>query len=131
METEMSENMTTPGIAGWIQHSGPNAAAAKKFYADVIGWTIADIPMQDGSGYSGIMVGDGPIGGFSPMAEDSGAWTIYVTVEDVDSCTQKARDAGATIAAGPLDMPGIGRMATIIDPQGARIALITYESMQS
>lgn len=126
----MSETMTTPGIAGWIQFSGPDAAAAKTFYREVIGWTIADMPMQDGSSYSGIMVGDGPIGGFSPMPESTGAWTIYVTVEDVDGSTQRAKDAGATILAGPVDMPGIGRMTNLIDPQGARIALITYESME-
>ena len=126
----MSEHMTTPGNAGWIQFSGPDAAAARAFYRDVIGWNITDMPMQDGSSYPGIMVGDGPIGGFSPMPEDSGAWTIYVTVEDVDGSTQRARDAGANILSGPMDMPGIGRMTTLIDPQGARIALITYESMQ-
>ncbi len=126
----MSETMTTPGVAGWIEFAGPDTAAAKKFYSDVLGWHIGEIPMQDGHGYSGIMVGDGPIGGFSPMPEDSGSWTIYVTVTDVDACTEKAKAAGATVLSGPMDVPGVGRMTTITDPQGARIAMITYESMQ-
>ena len=126
----MSETMTTPGIAGWIEFAGPDTAAAKKFYSDVMGWHIGEIPMQDGHGYSGIMVGDGPIGGFSPMPEDSGSWTIYVTVTDVDACTEKAKAAGATVLSGPMNVPGVGRMTTITDPQGARIAMITYESMQ-
>ncbi len=123
-------DMTTPGVAGWIEFSGPDTAAAKKFYADVMGWTIADMPMQDGSGYTGIMVGDGSIGGFSPMPEDAGGWTIYITVTDVDASVNKAKAAGATILADPFDIPGVGRMAKIVDPQGAKIAVITYESMQ-
>ncbi len=126
----MANEMTTPGAAGWIQHSGPDAAAAKAFYSEVIGWNIADMPMQDGSSFAGIMVGDGPIGGFAPMPSETGAWTIYVTVPDVDACLAKATAAGARVVDGPMDAPGVGRMATIVDPQGARIAVITYESMR-
>ncbi len=122
--------MTTPGNAGWIAHSGPDFQKAKAFYADVLGWTINEMPMQDGSSHSAIFVNDAPIGGFSPMPEDNGAWTIFVTVEDVDAATAKASKAGANVLAGPMDMPGVGRMATLTDPQGARFAMITYESMQ-
>ena len=122
--------MTTPGNAGWISFAGPDTAKAKAFYADVLGWQINEMPMQDGSSYSGIFVNDAPIGGFSPMPEEGGSWTIYVTVTDVDGATKAAAERGATVVAGPMDMPGVGRMSTIIDPQGARLAMITYESMQ-
>lgn len=123
--------MTTPGNAGWIGHSGPDSAAAMKFYRETIGWTIGDMPMQDGSSFPGIMIGEQPIGGFSPMAQENGSWLIYVTVEDVDACVERVRKAGGTIVSEPMDMPGVGRMSTIADPQGAQIAVITYESMQS
>lgn len=126
----MSIEMTTPGAAGWIEFSGPDTATAKKFYSDIIGWTLADMPMKDGHSYPGIMVGDGPIGGFSPVPAESGSWTIYVTVDDVDGRTDRARKAGAKIVQEPTDLAGVGRMSRIVDPQGAMIALITYESMQ-
>jgi len=123
--------MTTQGNAGWIGHSGPDSAAAMKFYRETIGWTIGDMPMQDGSSFPGIMIGEQPIGGFSPMPQENGAWLIYVTVEDVDACVERVKKAGGTIVSEPMDMPGVGRMSTIDDPQGAQIAVITYESMQS
>lgn len=123
--------MTTPGNAGWIGHSGPDSAAAMKFYSETIGWTIGDLPMQDGSSFPAIMIGEDAIGGFSPMPQENGSWLIYVTVEDVDACVEKVKKAGGTIVSDPMDMPGVGRMSTIADPQGAKIALITYESMQS
>ena len=121
--------MTAPGNSGWIGHSGPDQAAAKAFYTDVIGWTIKDMPMQDGSSYSSVVVGETPIGGFSPMPEETGAWTIFFTVNDVDAAVGRAEAKGAKVLAPPMDMPGVGRMATLTDPQGARFALITYESM--
>ncbi len=123
--------MTTPGNPGWIEYSGPDSNKAKAFYRDVVGWNINDMPMQDGSTYSSIVLNEAPIGGFAPMAGDDGAWTIYITVDDVDGATAKAEKAGARVLNPPTDMPGVGRAAHLLDPQGARFALITYESMQS
>ena len=122
--------MTTPGNAGWISYSGPDSAKARAFYADVLGWNIVEMPMQDGSSHPVVMLPGGPIGGFSSMPEDSGSWTIYITVEDVDAATARAKAAGAKLTSGPMDMPGVGRMAHLVDPQGAAFAMITYESMQ-
>ncbi len=126
----MDNPMQTHGAASWIQHSGKDPAAARKFYESVVGWHVADMPMKDGSSYAGIMVGEGPIGGFMPHPVPEGGWTIYITVDDVDARYQSALDNGGESVEGPADFPGVGRMATIRDPFGASIALITYESMQ-
>ena len=123
--------MTAVGNAGWIGHSGPDADKAKSFYKDVLGWAINEMPMQDGSSYGAAVVGETAIGGFSPMPEEAGSWTIYFTVADVDVSMEKAQTRGATVLTPPMDMPGVGRMATLTDPQGAKFALITYESMAS
>ncbi|MBW4709094.1 VOC family protein [Roseobacter sp. YSTF-M11] len=123
--------MTAVGNSGWIGHSGPDQTAAKSFYQDVLAWTIRDMPMQDGSSYGAAVVGETPIGGFSPMPEDQGSWTIYFTVADVDASVATAQEKGATVVTPAMEMPGVGRMATLTDPQGARFALITYESMTS
>lgn len=122
--------MTAVGNSGWIGHSGPDQSKAKSFYQDVLGWTISDMPMQDGSSYSAAVVGETAIGGFSPMPEERGSWTIFFTVADVDASVAKAEAKGATVLQPAMDMPGVGRMATLNDPQGARFALITYESMR-
>lgn len=124
-------DMTTIGNSGWIGHSGPDQGKAKAFYQDVLGWTINEMPMQDGSSYAAAAVGETAIGGFSPMPEDNGNWTIYFTVADVDASVAKAQAQGARIIQPAMDMPGVGRMATLTDPVGARFALITYESMAS
>ncbi len=122
--------MQTHGAPSWIQHHGGDPAAARKFYENVLDWQVNDMPMQDGSSYSAITVGDAPVGGFMPMPMPAGAWMIYITVDDVDARFGKALDSGAEAVSEPADFPGVGRMATIKDPFGASIALITYENQQ-
>lgn len=131
MTDQTALTMNTPGNPGWIGHSGPDLKEAKAFYTDILGWDIQEMPMQDGSSYSAISVAGTPVGGFSPMPEESGAWTIYVTVADVDAAAARAEKAGASVMMPPMDVPGVGRIATLLDPQGARFAMITYESMAS
>lgn len=113
------------GSPSWFQHSGKDPAAARKFYEQVLGWTVSEMPMKDGSNYPAIVVGDKPVGGFSPTPGDGG-WLAFITVDDVDARVNKAKAAGATIVAAPMTAPGVGRMATIADPFGAKLAFIDY-----
>lgn len=116
---------TTHGAPSWLQHASADPVAARKFYEDVMGWTIGEMPMQDGSTYAVIMVGDKPVGGFAPQSSER-RWLTFVTVDDVDERAARASAAGATITAEPVTVPGVGRMATIDDPFGATIAFIDY-----
>ena len=68
----MTNPMQTHGAANWIQHSGSDPAAARKFYESALGWNVNDMPMQDGSAYAGIVVGENPIGGFMPHPAPEG-----------------------------------------------------------
>lgn len=116
---------STHGAPSWLQHSSSDPAAARKFYETVLGWTVSEMPMKNGSNYPAIVVGDKPVGGFSPMP-DNGGWLTFITVDDVDRRVAKAKAAGATIIAEATTVPGVGRTATIADPFGARLALIDY-----
>ncbi len=124
----MSTNpMETHGAFCWVEFQGPDANAARAFYEKVVGWSIADMPLPDGN-YPGIMVGDAPVGGFSPKPAPTASWLAYINVDDVDARTEAARDAGATIVAEPFDAPGVGRMAVLQDPFGAHIAFFKGEA---
>ncbi len=115
----------THGTPSWLQHSSSDPIAARKFYETVLGWTVNEMPMKNGSNYPAIVVGDKPVGGFSPMP-GNGGWLSFITVDDVDRRVAKAKAAGAKIIAEATTVPGVGRMATIADPFGARLAFIDY-----
>jgi uncharacterized protein len=116
----------THGSPSWIAHNSADPVGARKFYEEVLDWNVVDMPMQDGSSYPGIMVGDGPVGGFPTEPSKESFWVIYITVDDVDARFSAALKAGAKSVSEPFDAPGVGRMATILDPQGATLAFISY-----
>jgi predicted enzyme related to lactoylglutathione lyase len=52
-------------------------------------------------------------------------WLGYVTVPDTDATLAQATRRGAKTHMGPIDIPEVGRIAVIGDPQGAAITLFT------
>lgn len=48
-------------------------------------------------------------------------WAVYMTVDDVDARLNLATQNGATVVVPAMDVPNVGRMALIADPQGAHI----------
>jgi predicted enzyme related to lactoylglutathione lyase len=78
--------------------------------------------------YTLLKIGDDEIAGLyqmhGPMFEGVPPhWMTYVHVESVDDTANRARSLGGKIAAPPMDVPGVGRVAFLEDPTGARIAL--------
>ncbi len=53
------------------------------------------------------------------------AWGGYVTVDDVDAVVARVAGLGGRVLLAPTDIPTVGRFATIMDPQGATLSLIT------
>ena len=51
-------------------------------------------------------------------------WQPYVAVEDVDATTAKAKELGGSVLAEPMDVPTVGRIAVLRDPQGATFGII-------
>ena len=54
------------------------------------------------------------------------SWGCYVTVDNVDQTVQQCVAMGGKSLMAPMDIPGVGRMAVIQDPQGAVLNLMTY-----
>ncbi|MEP3048438.1 MAG: VOC family protein [Roseibium sp.] len=124
----MTNSMQTHGAFSWMELYSGDSAGAKAFYTGLLGWETEDMPMPDAV-YTIIKNGEEKVAGFPPMQSDEARWLPYVTVDDVDARIEKAKSLGAKVLSEPMTIPGVGRMATICDPVGGVIALITYESM--
>jgi predicted enzyme related to lactoylglutathione lyase len=110
----------------WYELLTADAAAAKAFYDPVVGWDIeaeASNPMN----YRMIRAGAGHAGGVMELTaemREHGArptWLGYVGVDDVDETVAKAEGLGARAMMSAFDLPGVGRLAMIADPQGIPI----------
>lgn len=108
----------------WYELLTADANAAREFYADIFGWTLNDSGQQ-GIDYRIIGASEGAIGGLMQLTEDMTAggarpvWLGYIGVDDVDATTAALVEAGGTIHRPAWDIPGVGRLALVADPQGA------------
>ena len=118
------------GTFHWNELMARDVNAAKKFYADTVGWTYDGMPTPDGKTYWVAKMGDQPVAGifdisgpdFQGMADN---WMPYLAVDDVDARAKKAVAAGARIMKPAFDVPGIGRIIILMEPGGAGVGWIT------
>jgi predicted enzyme related to lactoylglutathione lyase len=109
----------------WCDLHSTDVEASKAFFTGLLGWTTEDADMV-GMIYTMVGVNGENFGGVVPVDLTTGApshWASYLTVEDVDAATAKATALGSTVFYGPDDIPGVGRFASIADPQGAGLNL--------
>ena len=98
---------------------------AADFYGKVFGWTTSDMGAEYG-GYRIFNVGETGIAGLMTLPNDSAQphWQPYVAVGDVDAATTKAQEVGGSTLVEPMDVPKVGRIAVLRDPQGATFGII-------
>jgi predicted enzyme related to lactoylglutathione lyase len=123
----MSEHATyPPGAPCWVETLQPDLPAALDFYGTLFGWEFAgpgpmpgDLPGEyfvgrlEGRDVAGI--GSLPDLGAPPVP----SWNTYIRVAAADDAVERAKAAGASLLAGPLDALPAGRLAVLIDPVGA------------
>ena len=101
-------------------------AKAKDFYSKLFDWKLEDMPAPGGGmPYTMINVGEGTGGGMftNPNPEVPSHWLAYVSVDDIESSTRKARELGATVLQDVMQIADHGWFSVIMDPTGAVIAM--------
>jgi len=116
-----------PGSFVWYELLTGDVAAAKRFYDAVVGWDIEPQSGMPGMDYRMIRRSDGGNAGGGVMAIDEAmrshgarpVWLGYLSVDDVDATVVAVQADGGTVMMPPWEVPGVGRMAMVTDPQGA------------
>ena len=114
----------------WNELMTRDVEGAKKFYAEAMGWTYDAMPMPGGGTYWIAKAGDESAGGIFDISGPDYAgvpesWMPYIAVDDVDARVSKATKAGAKIMKAPFEVPGVGRIAILLEPGGAPIGWMT------
>jgi uncharacterized protein len=121
-----------PGSFCWDELLTSDPTAAEKFYTQVFGYTTEHMEMPD-MRYTlfqrNVMRPDGkPRQAAGMMKMPPGVphpfWLSYVSVADCDQSTEKAKKLGGTITVPPMNIPNVGRFATMLDPAMAPIAIL-------
>jgi predicted enzyme related to lactoylglutathione lyase len=134
MSTIAQQEVTTPanvttGNFVWHELRTTDAKAAEDFYTYVIGWTATGSGDPGGVPYTLFTAGEFNTAGLmqlSPTMLEGGmkpAWVGFIGVADVDDYAKRVEDGGGKLHCPAMDIPGIGRFASVQDPQGATFLL--------
>lgn len=120
-----------PGSFCWNELGTTDMKKAGDFYSGLFGWgreDFADSPVE----YTMFKNGDRGAGGMYKITPEMGPipphWLVYFAVDDCDARVQKATELGGQVMKPADDIPGIGRFAILLDPQGAAFAIIKLEN---
>jgi len=118
------EHCAQPGKFCWNELATTNVAAAKKFYSGLLGWKTQ--AFGKGMDYTQFKKGKDMVGGMlkCPQPGIPAHWVPYVIVDNVDATAKKAAKLRGTVLMPPFDIPTVGRIAVLRDPQGAVIGII-------
>lgn len=120
------------GRIAWLDLTVPDAGKAREFYHEVVGWSVEDVPMedgpepdtdyqmlgQDGSPIARICHARGANAGLPPV------WLIYLPVGDLEESLRRAVDEGGKVLKAARDDGGDYVYAVIEDPVGVPFAII-------
>jgi hypothetical protein len=116
------------GSFAWYELLTTDAAAARAFYRQVVGWGAQDASTA-AFPYSVFTRGSTEVGGLMDLPPDArrmGAtprWVGYVRVEDIDGIAERLTQLGGRIYVPPTDS-NIGRVSIIADPQTATLGMV-------
>lgn len=112
------------GTPIWYELMTADPDASKAFYDGVVGWTIEGQPAGEMDYRMITTTGGDNAGGVFRLTEEMAAqgmkprWLFYLGVDDVDATVAAIKAHGGAIHMPPFDMPDVGRMAFVADPQG-------------
>jgi predicted enzyme related to lactoylglutathione lyase len=110
----------------------------RTFYAGVVGWTPKVVAQDDMTrpptagekGYTLFTMRGQEVAGAEEIeagdaADPRSGWFAYVQVDNVDEAAERAAKHGGKVVQQPFDVPGVGRIAEIEDPEGNRVGLVS------
>ena len=115
----------------WYELMTTDAAAAKRFYDPVVGWSVGTDQVAPDVNYRMINRSDGGMAGgileLTQEMQNGGArpmWLGYLHTADVDAKVDEIKADGGQVMMAPWDQPGVGRLAMVTGPEGAQFYLM-------
>lgn len=107
---------------------------SQSFYRDLLGWAYTP---DRGHGEASELstagrerIQQGPVSLPSKWVNGEerrvGPKQVWVRVDDVEETVERATELGAQVQIPPLNVQGVGRIATVLDPMGSLVSLIQY-----
>jgi hypothetical protein len=125
----MAVSKHKPGMFCWVELGTTDQPSAKKFYSELFGWGVNDIPMGPDSVYSMMQIEGMDAAAISQLSNEQISmnvpphWLLYVSVESADKTAKAIAAAGGRLMMEPFDVFDVGRMTVAQDPVGAAFGI--------
>jgi len=121
---------TLLGRPVWYELMTTDMAAAETFYTNVIGWTSA--PFRGSPDPYDVFKRGGDVQVAGLMHTPKGMnmppfWSMYVAVPKLEEAVAHIKRLGGSDLSGIIDVPSVGRLQMLKDPQGAAFYIIQPE----
>ncbi|HEU4935143.1 MAG TPA: VOC family protein [Vicinamibacterales bacterium] len=118
---------TLLGRPVWYELMTTDPSAAEKFYDKVVGWSSA--PFQGSPQPYTVFkrTGDVQVAGLMKTPDGMNMppfWSMYVAVPKLEEAVAHIKRLGGSELSGVIDIPTVGRMQMLKDPQGAAFYII-------
>jgi uncharacterized protein len=126
--------MNMPQKTWWHELNTWEPETALAFYGRTLGWQFEPAPLPDGEAYWIARKEGKPVGGIFELTAPNYAgipshWMTYMSVNDIDRAEIDATKAGGEVMRPAVHVPGVGRMAVVVDASGALIGLIQPDDL--
>ena len=118
-----------PGEFCWVDLSAHDLEAALAWYGKMFDWTHMKMDTPGGGPpYAFFQKGEAVIGGIGQMTDEMKGqgippmWNSYICSADCSATEAKVREIGGTVTVPTMDIPGHGKLAFFLDPEGASFA---------
>jgi predicted enzyme related to lactoylglutathione lyase len=114
------------GVPSWVDVASADVDKSIAFYGGLFGWEhVPAGPAEETGGYGMFALREQLVAGISPLQNDDQppVWSTYIAVDDADATSAKATAAGGQVAMPAMDVMDAGRMALLIDPDGAFVGI--------
>lgn len=113
-----------PGKFVWADLVTDDVPTARKFYAQLFGWTFREV-----GNYSIAAHDERPLAGMFQRPKPANGeakprWFGYISVKSVGSAQKAVTKAGGKVVAAPQKLPERGEQAVFTDPEGAVFGVI-------
>ena len=123
---------TVLGRPLWYELMTSDMKAAETFYRNVVGWSATPFEGSPQPYTMFLRNGEIPVGGLMTTPEGLDAppfWAMYIGVPKLEDGAAQVKQLGGSECSPVIDVPNVGRMQMMQDPQGA--AFYIYEPANS
>lgn len=116
-----------PGDFCWADHMAHDLQTAARWYDDMFGWQHQMMP-SGGSPYARFMKDGAAAGGLGQINDEmkqAGVppmWNCYISTDDCAATEARVRELGGTVTVPTMEVPGNGKLAFFLCPDGASFA---------